>query len=78
MCGWSAGDFAECIKILIKIMKAFRDVDGSAADYQQAVEFLKGVETTVQGVELIIQNHPDLTFQCAVQEMRLQGIKPSS
>jgi predicted translin family RNA/ssDNA-binding protein len=38
------------------------------AEYQSAVDFLKGVEATVQGVEKILQNHPYLTFQAAFQE----------
>ena len=57
--GWSAGDIAECIKLLIKIGNALRETSGSTAEYQSAVDFLKGVETTVQGVETIIQNHQD-------------------
>ena len=66
--GWSAGDIAECVKLLIKIGKALKDSGGSIAEYQNAVGFLKGVETTVQGVENIIQNNPDLAFQDAFQE----------
>lgn len=66
--GWSASDIAECVKILIKVRKALKDSDGSVAEYQRAVDFLKGVETIVQGVEDISQNHPDLTFQTAFQE----------
>ncbi|KAF8860546.1 hypothetical protein BDZ45DRAFT_308812 [Acephala macrosclerotiorum] len=66
--GWSAGDIAQCVKLLIKIGKSLKDSGGSAAEYQDAVDFLKGVETTVQGVEDILQNHPNLTFQAAFQE----------
>lgn len=66
--GWSASDIAECIKLVVKIGKALKDTDGSAAEYQSAVDFLTGVETTVQGVEDIFQNHPDLNFQAAFQE----------
>jgi hypothetical protein len=66
--GWSAGDIAQCVQLLINIRKALKDSGGSAAEYQSAVDFLKGVETTVQGVEGIFQNHPDLTFQTAFQE----------
>ncbi|RFU32931.1 hypothetical protein B7463_g3401, partial [Scytalidium lignicola] len=61
--GWSAGDIAECVKLLIKIRTALKDSGGSAAEYQSTVNFLKGVETTVKGVENILQNHPDLSFQ---------------
>ena len=66
--GWSAGDIAECVKLLIKIGNALKDSGGSAAKYQNAVDFLKGVETTVQGVDNILQSHPDLTFQTAFEE----------
>jgi hypothetical protein len=49
--GWSIGNIAECITLLIKIGDALQDPGGSAAEYQSAVDFLKGVETTVLGVE---------------------------
>ncbi|KAE9374246.1 hypothetical protein N431DRAFT_371699 [Stipitochalara longipes BDJ] len=65
---WSVGEVAECVKLLLKIRAAFKDPDGSAAEYQSAVDFLKGVETTVQGVEKILQDHPNLTFQADFQE----------
>lgn len=67
--GWSANDVAECIKLLIKIGNALKDSGGSAAEYQSAVEFLKGVETTAQGLETILQNYPgELTFEGAFRE----------
>jgi hypothetical protein len=66
--GWSAGDIAECVKILIKIGQALKESSGSTEEYRHAVDFLKGVETTVRGVEAIFLNHPDLTFQSAFQE----------
>jgi hypothetical protein len=61
-------DITGCIKFLIKIRSALKDSGGSADEYQSAVDFLKGVETTVQGVGNILQNHPDLAFQAAFQE----------
>lgn len=66
--GWSASDIAECIKLLVKVGNALKDSGGSAAEYQSAVDFLKGVETTVQGVDNILQNHPDLKYQAAFEE----------
>lgn len=66
--GWSASDVAECVKILIKVGKALKDSGGSAAKYQSAISFLKGVETTVQGVEVIFRNQPGLTFEADFQE----------
>jgi hypothetical protein len=66
--GWSVGDIAECVMLLVKIGNALKDYGGSAAEYQSAVDFLKGLETTVLGVENILQNHPDLSFQAAFQE----------
>lgn len=61
--GFSAGDIAECLKVLVKIGNALKDSGGSKAEYQDAVKFLKGVEATVQGVEVILQNHPDLKLR---------------
>lgn len=66
--GWSASDIAACVRLLIKIGDALNDSDGSTAQYQSAVNFLKGVETTVQVVQNIIQNHPGLTFEANFKE----------
>ncbi|KAN0122898.1 hypothetical protein V8E51_001224 [Hyaloscypha variabilis] len=65
---WSAGDIAECVKLLIKIGTVLKDSRDSTAEYQSTVDFLKGVETTVQGVGNILQNHPGLTLQAAFEE----------
>lgn len=66
--GWSAGDIAECVKVLVKIGNALKDSGGSKAEYQDAVKFLQGVEATVQGVEAIVQNHPDLKLGPTVED----------
>jgi hypothetical protein len=58
--GFSAGDIAECIKLFVKIGKALKESGGSAAEYQNAMEFLEGVERTVQIVERLLETHQDL------------------
>jgi len=64
----SAGDITECVKLLTKIGTVLKDSRDSTAEYQSAVNFLKGVETTVQGVGNILENHQGLSFQAPFEE----------
>lgn len=66
--GWSVGDIAECVKLFIKIGHALKDSNGSIAEYQEAVEFLKDVETTVQKVEAAFQDNPEFKHGPAFED----------
>jgi hypothetical protein len=46
--GWSAGDIAQAIAIVVKIAKALDDASGAAANYREAVAFLKGLKRTLE------------------------------
>jgi len=70
--GFSAGDIAQCIKLLVRIGKAIKDSDDSAAEYQSAVKFLEGVERTVQVVEGLLHNHQDLTYRNDLETLAIQ------
>lgn len=72
--GFSAGDIAECIKLLVKIGKALRESGGSAAEYQAAIKFLEGVERTVQVVEGLSEKDHDLTYRTDLEVYTTQVI----
>lgn len=39
--GWSAGDIAKAITLIVKLIQALDDAEGSAGDYRKAVSFLR-------------------------------------
>jgi hypothetical protein len=51
--GWSAGDLVASIKIVIKIAGALKDSGGAKTDFQEAIEFLFGLEITLQNLKSI-------------------------
>jgi hypothetical protein len=46
--GWSAGDIAQAIAVIVKVVKVLDDANGAPADYKKAVTFLEGVKRTLQ------------------------------
>lgn len=49
--GWSVGDIASAIRLLVKIGSALREADGAKAEFQEAAESLAGLEMTLQYLE---------------------------
>jgi hypothetical protein len=51
--GWSAGDLFTLIQTVVKVVGALREIGGVKADYQEAFDFLFGLETTPQNLRSI-------------------------
>jgi hypothetical protein len=51
--GWSAGDLVASIKIVIRIAGALKESGGAKADFQEATEFLFGLEITLHNLKSI-------------------------
>jgi hypothetical protein len=49
--GWSAGDIAQTIGLVIKIVKALDNTNGAAADYREAVAFLRRLKHTLEPLQ---------------------------
>ncbi|PQE31181.1 Ankyrin repeat-containing protein [Rutstroemia sp. NJR-2017a WRK4] len=50
--GWSAGDIAQAITVIVKVVKTLDDAEGAPADYRKAITFLEGVERTLHQLQL--------------------------
>jgi len=46
--GWSAGDIATAIGLILKIVQALGDADGATSDYREAVAFLANLKRTLE------------------------------
>ena len=49
--GWSAGDIAQAIVIIVKVVKALDGVDGAAGHYREAVVFLQNLKHTLEPLQ---------------------------
>lgn len=51
--GWSAGDIAAAIKIIIDVAQALDDASGAAADYRRISNFLNSLVATLKTLEAL-------------------------
>ena len=51
--GWSVGDIIASINLLVKIGCALKETGGASSEYQESIEFLFGLEITLQNLQSI-------------------------
>jgi len=51
--GWSAGDIAQAIVVVIKLVRALDDANGAASDYREAVAFLNSLKRTLEPLQTL-------------------------
>jgi hypothetical protein len=66
--GWSAGDLVAAVNTLAKIGKALKDSGGAATEYQEAVTYLNSITRTLNGLEELLQNNPNLRWETDLAE----------
>jgi hypothetical protein len=49
--GWSAGDIAQAVVFIVKIVEALDDAHGAAGNYREAVTFLRSVKHTLEPLQ---------------------------
>jgi len=49
--GWSAGDIAKVIELIVKIVQALDNANGAPADYREAVVFLVRIKHTLEPLQ---------------------------
>ena len=52
--GWSAGDIAQAITLIVKVVKALDSADGAASDYREATTFLQGLKHTLEPLQTFV------------------------
>jgi hypothetical protein len=73
--GWSVGDIAKAIEIIIQVGAALRETGGAASDYQDTVQFLNDLNLTLEGVRRCATHLPQATDAIAIQE-QIDLVKP--
>jgi hypothetical protein len=66
--GWSAGDIASAIVLLVKIGSALKESGGAATEYQEAIDFLSSIEKPLNGVKKLLDENADLTWESELNE----------
>jgi hypothetical protein len=51
--GWSVGDIVASIQLVAKIVVALKETGGAKSEYQESIEFLFGLEVTLQNLQTI-------------------------
>jgi hypothetical protein len=49
--GWSAGDIAQTIVFIVKVVKALDSIDGAAGHYREATAFLSSLKHTLEPLQ---------------------------
>ncbi|KAF2418374.1 hypothetical protein EJ08DRAFT_63540 [Tothia fuscella] len=57
--GWSAGDIASAIKLIVHVTKAFKESGGAAEQYQCARDFLTSFRNTLEHIQKYVESNPD-------------------
>lgn len=67
--GWSVGDIVLAGKFIAKVVKALKETGGARGDYQQSIEFLLGLENTLQNLVTVGSVlPPDAAARIALQQ----------
>lgn len=63
--GWSAGDIAQAISLIVKVARALDSVDGAASDYREAVSFLASLRRTLEPLQTLsaLRIHPSYSVE---------------
>jgi hypothetical protein len=72
--GWSAGDIASAIKVIVQVAKAFKTSDGAAERYQRTCDFLSSFKTTLKRLETYVEANPNDAYASDIGE-QLQRIQ---
>lgn len=70
--GWSAGDIAAAISLLVKVGTALKESGGAASEYQDAVTFLESIGKTLAGVEKLLSKNEDLEWEAEMNAQIVQ------
>lgn len=66
--GWSAGDLASAVELIVKVAKAFKESGGATDRFQQTQNFLSGFRITTEHLKRYIESHPDGTYTHDLRE----------
>jgi len=72
--GWSAGDIAAAIKLLVNLVEALHSSDGAAGDYREAVGFLTDLKRTLEPLQTFtaLNAHPSYADDIRIQVERIK------
>lgn len=65
--GWSASDLTDAIVIVARVYKVLKDTVGASLRYQQSLEFLKGLESTLQALEDYTRVNPGDVYSLKIE-----------
>ncbi|TVY49065.1 hypothetical protein LOCC1_G001366 [Lachnellula occidentalis] len=76
--GWSVGDLVASLQLVVKIAGALKETGGAKSDYQESIDFLFGLETTLQNLRSVAPILVNQSQETAVQLEAQKIVKPLS
>lgn len=72
--GWSVGDIAKAIDIIVKITKALNSAEGAAKDHREAIAFLKSLTQTLEPLRVftVLDTYPSYQGQIRDQVAKIK------
>jgi hypothetical protein len=72
--GWSAGDIAQAVSIIVKVVKALDEVDGAGKHYREAVTFLESLKHTLEPLQTFtaLKTYPSYGDEIRKQVQRIK------
>lgn len=67
--GWSAGDIAQAITLVVKVARALDNANGAAEDYREAAAFLKSLKRTLEPLQTITSLHLSQSYNDEITEV---------
>jgi hypothetical protein len=55
--GWSVGDIAVAVTLIVKVSKAFKDGSGAVADYDKTVAFLDNLKLSLDALKEYVEQN---------------------
>ncbi|KAF7866801.1 hypothetical protein EAF04_005643 [Stromatinia cepivora] len=74
--GWSAGDIAQAISLIVKTVKALDGAEGAPADFRNTVTFFQSVNLTLQRLQSLINIGKHSSYDDEIRK-EVEIIKPS-
>lgn len=61
--GWSAGDIASAVTLLIEVVKSLDSANGATKDYRNSITFLKSLTNTLKLLKTFVEANLEVSYK---------------
>ena len=74
--GWSAGDIKDAVQFLIRLCTTFQDAGCSNSDFQEAIDFLCGLQIVLEHLRTYTMENPGHLYSKDIEDLVQQIDRP--